>query len=660
VHPQSIDPGNLYRPDIDGLRAVAVIAVLGFHASLPGFEGGFAGVDAFFVISGYLISGIIFRALDAGTFSLPGFYVRRINRIFPALLVILFAVIAIGWVVLFSAEWRALGGHVAAAAGFVSNFILEREAGYFASEDKPLLHLWSLAVEEQFYLIYPAIAILAWKIRRFTLWILAALAAASFLWSLWSVHSGAAIGAFYFPFSRFWELLAGALLYELQSRGAPLLRWKAPHESLLRNAAAWFGAVLILAGAATLDKRTPWPGLHALLPVGGTVLLIAAGRQAFINRSLLSHPSIVGIGLISYPLYLWHFPLLVLATIVAGDLSPAARLGILAISGVLAVATYKYVEIPIRFGARKRRSAAILLPILALVGLTGLAIGSRLIEPRVDSTMTGAIEAAQADFQFPNDPTRAPAGSGILFSDIAGDTTRIVLFIGDSHAEQYWPRMSEATRLSKNDRHVRFVTRAGCAPLPYVERRGFDKRNRPFKCAEFARFAYGLAASPAVTTVVLAAWWEAHLDEFRYLNRSGGGSLLESSPATDSAFAFLERDVARLRSMGKSVYIVLSNPTGDELDPAALLPSRVPFLGKRIELSVPRELVTRRARPAMDRLRKIGRTTGAIIIDPVEHLCSAAACPAVGADGLPIYKDNNHIRSRWVRANSTYIDAVLR
>lgn len=616
-------------------------------------------MDAFFVISGYLISGIIFRALDAGTFSIQGFYIRRINRIFPALLVLLLAVLAIGWVVLFSAEWRALGTHVAAAAGFVSNFVLEREAGYFASEEKPLLHLWSLAVEEQFYLLYPAIAVLAWKARRFTPWILAVLAATSFLWSLWSVHSGAAIGAFYFPFSRFWEILAGALLYELQSRRPSLPRWGALTESLLRNTAAWVGASLFLIAALTLDKRTPWPGLHALLPVGGTVLLIAAGRTAFINRALLSNPSIVGIGLISYPLYLWHFPLLILATIVAGELSAAATLGILAISGVLAVATYKYVEIPIRFGARKKRSAAILLPILALLGLTGFAITSRMIEPRVGGSITGSIEAAQADFSFPNDPMRAPAGSGILFSDIAGDTARMVLFIGDSHAEQYWPRMSELTRLARNDRHVRFVTRAGCAPLPHVERRGLDKRGRAFQCAEFARFAFDLAASPDVETVVLAAWWEAHLDEFRYLTRSGGGSLNES-PAADSAFALLRRDVMWLRSTGKSVYIVLSNPTGDELDPASLLPSRVPFLGRRIELSVSRELVTRRARPAMDRLREIGRTTGAIIIDPVEHLCSAIACPVVEADGLPIYKDDNHIRSRYVRDNATYIDAVVR
>ena len=652
--------GNDYRADIDGLRAVAVLAVLGFHGSLPGFDGGFAGVDAFFVISGYLISGIIFRALDAGAFSLTGFYVRRINRIFPALLVILLAVLAMGWVVLFSAEWRALGGHVAAAAGFVSNFVLEREAGYFASEEKPLLHLWSLAVEEQFYLIYPAIAMLAWKIRRATIWILAALAATSFFWSLWSVHSGAAIGAFYFPFSRFWELLAGALLYELQSRTAPLPQWGARYESLLRNAAAWSGAGLLLAAAIILDERTPWPGLHALLPVGGTVLLIAAGRRAFINRTLLSNPSIVGIGLISYPLYLWHFPLLVLAAIVAGDLSPAVRLGILAISGLLAVATYKYVEIPIRFGARKKRSAAILLPILALVGIVGLAVAFRPIEPRVGSARTAAIEDAQADFEFPNDPARAPAGSGILFSDIPGDTTRMVLFLGDSHAEQYWARMSEVTRVSGHDRHVRFVTRAGCAPLPHVERRGLDKRGRAFQCAEYARFAYDLAASPDVATVVLAAWWEAHMDEFRYLDRGGEGSMLDSSPAADSAFAFLQRDVARLRSMGKSVYIVLSNPTGAQLDPAALLPSRVPFLGRRIEVSAPRDSVTRRARRTMDRLREVGRTTGAIIIDPVEHLCSAVACPAVGADGLPIYKDDNHLRSRYVREKATYIDEVLR
>ncbi|RYY63558.1 MAG: acyltransferase, partial [Comamonadaceae bacterium] len=206
IHPK-------YRPDIDGLRAVAVLSVLGFHAFPQWVKGGFIGVDIFFVISGFLISTIIFGSLQGKGFSYAEFYARRIKRIFPALVVVMAATFAFGWYILLPGEWQQLGKHVAAGAGFVSNFAFWGEAGYFdnAAETKPLLHLWSLAIEEQFYIFWPLLLGLAWKRRWRMLAVIGAVAAASFLLNVSTIHSHRT-AAFYSPLSRFWELMAGGML----------------------------------------------------------------------------------------------------------------------------------------------------------------------------------------------------------------------------------------------------------------------------------------------------------------------------------------------------------------------------------------------------------------------------------------------------------------
>ncbi|MFO0456883.1 MAG: acyltransferase family protein, partial [Alphaproteobacteria bacterium] len=299
-----------YRADIDGLRALAVIAVMIFHAFPSSLKGGFVGVDIFFVISGYLISSIILRDLHAGEFSFAGFYARRIRRIFPALALVMFAVLAFGYFALLADEYMQLGKHVGAGAAFLSNVVLWREAGYFdnASETKPLLHLWSLAVEEQFYILWPALLYLCWRWRCSTLAVLLTVTALSFAANLASLRYDLSL-AFYSPFTRFWELSAGAVLAYLNVTRPLMLR---PN---LQNAMSWLGLALILAACFGLRKSLSFPGFWALLPVVGACLMIAAGAAAPVNRWLLARPWMVGIGLISYPLYLWHWPLLSLARI---------------------------------------------------------------------------------------------------------------------------------------------------------------------------------------------------------------------------------------------------------------------------------------------------------------------------------------------------------
>src|SRR6204780_505054 len=202
-----------YRPDIDGLRAIAVLAVIGFHAFPAWIRGGFIGVDVFFVISGYLISTILLTGMERGSFRFSQFYIRRIRRIFPALIVVLLSLLVVGWLVLFSIEYMALGKHVAGSAAFVSNFVLWNEADYFdkAAPTKPLLHIWSLGIEEQFYVIWPLLLYLTWKRKAATLTLLLLLLVVSFTFNVRSAHSNPAAD-FYSPLTRFWELMAGAVL----------------------------------------------------------------------------------------------------------------------------------------------------------------------------------------------------------------------------------------------------------------------------------------------------------------------------------------------------------------------------------------------------------------------------------------------------------------
>ena len=283
VHPK-------YRADIDGLRAVAVLSVLVFHAFPGVLPGGFIGVDIFFVISGYLISTIIVSSLGKNKFGLLEFYGRRIKRIFPGLILVLCAVIGGGWVILFSTEFERLGKHVVGATGFLSNFLLQKESGYFdvSAETKPLLHLWSLAIEEQFYLIWPLFLMAVHRARLGYFPATVVLGVVSFLANLYFTFGNASKG-FYWPFGRFWELLVGA--------SAALLLLRQPViEKNRRDLFSAVGALLLLIGLIFLNKRTLFPGFSALIPTMGALLMIVAGPGAWINSLVLSRRVLVWVG----------------------------------------------------------------------------------------------------------------------------------------------------------------------------------------------------------------------------------------------------------------------------------------------------------------------------------------------------------------------------
>jgi peptidoglycan/LPS O-acetylase OafA/YrhL len=290
-----------YRADIDGLRGVAVLAVLLFHG-FPGLlRGGFIGVDIFFVISGYLSTDILLGNQDRGRFRLFDFYRHRVRRIFPTLVVVLAACFAFGWLVLFADEFARLGEHIAASAVFISNFVLWKEAGYFDvdSQTKPLLHLWSLAVEEQFYLLWPPLLWLAWRLRLPPLGLAGLCVALSF--AVCVIFAGRdPTAGFFSPLARFWEILVGAMLISAERSGILSLR------SATRFALSFAGAALVAAALLLMSGSQTYPGWQASIPVLGSLLLLAAGPFAFFNRWGLASRPLVAIGLISYPLYLWH------------------------------------------------------------------------------------------------------------------------------------------------------------------------------------------------------------------------------------------------------------------------------------------------------------------------------------------------------------------
>ena len=351
-----------YRQDIDGLRALAIVSVVLFHV-FPGFlRGGFVGVDIFFVISGYLIGGIIHREMMADSFSFVYFYSRRVRRIFPALILVLLLTTLAGSLLLTIKEQIQLGKHVLGAASFVANIVYWNEAGYFdiSVETKPLLHIWSLGIEEQFYLAFPLLLFAAWRRVSLTK-LVVVLLLSSFAYSIYSINTDI-VTAFYSPLARFWELMAGCLL----ALNAVSFR-RVIFDN--RNSISIAGFLMLIFAILFIDKSASFPGYYALVPVVGTVLIILSGEAAIVNRVIASRP-MVAIGLISYPLYLWHWPILAFYKIAFGQgPSYIAGLSLLVISVILSYLTWRLVELPVqRCGYRSIKVLSVLMVLVAIIG----------------------------------------------------------------------------------------------------------------------------------------------------------------------------------------------------------------------------------------------------------------------------------------------------
>ncbi|MFM8270264.1 MAG: acyltransferase family protein [Pseudomonadota bacterium] len=429
--------GLKYRADIDGLRAIAVLFVVGYHAFPGKIVGGFIGVDIFFVISGFLISSLLFESFRNGSFSLNEFYSRRIKRIFPSLVVVLFTCLVAGWFVLLSDEFEQLGKHLWGGATFISNWMLFLESGYFdkAAETKPLLHLWSLAIEEQFYIVWPVLLWFAFKKNWKVLAVIIALCTGSFFLNYYLTTQNVA-AAFFSPFARFWELLSGAWL-AWRVRTFPDNKW--------RNFISVVGFSLLFVGCLLIHPEKSFPGAWALIPTLAAVFLIGAGPNALINRTILSHPWLVWFGLISFPLYLWHWPLLSFVQIMEEDFPKReTRIVAVLLSVFLAWISYRWIERPIRFGKESSRTVAYLIGGLGLVGVFGLTVYlGRGLDFRLMASKRALREIVSHPEQRVSGTDCAkylPEVRQLSFDGLctlSKDKVPTLLVVGDSHTIQY-------------------------------------------------------------------------------------------------------------------------------------------------------------------------------------------------------------------------------
>ncbi|MGE5548252.1 MAG: acyltransferase family protein [Solirubrobacterales bacterium] len=644
-----------YRPDVDGLRAVAIIPVVLFHA-FPGLvPGGFVGVDVFFVISGFLISSIILADLGKNRFSFKQFYSRRICRIFPALILVLAFCLVAGWLTLLPDEYRLLGKHVRGGALYISNFILKGEAGYFqvAADLKPLLHLWSLAIEEQFYIVFPFAVVLAFRYRLNVFNILLLFAISSFAYNVYRITSNP-VATFFLPGTRVWELLIGALLAQVGHFGWTGLgtRIKAAVPAVSADVRAALGLAAIAVAVAVLDRDAQFPGWWAAVPALGAALLIAAGPSAWVNRRLLAHPLMVSVGLISYPLYLWHWPLLSLARIILGDgVTWPLLAGLVLLSVALAVLTHRLIEHPIRYGTASRFRTAVVLAALCFgVGAAGHAVLNRAVAPYADRFGVGRIIAAAGEWEYPGGMERLSLERRAVFRRKGGGTGA-VLFVGDSNIEQYAPRVQAVAATRPDAKTAYFLTGGGCAPIAVVSEATHPHCNGLVDAAVAAADAYG------VDTVVIGAQWWGYFTSAVY---GVDGVPLRESAAAERALDSLGETIRRLSGGKRRVFLVLNIPIGLELNPRSQVErSFMSFAIK--EQGIPLASLRAKYGEVSERIAAIAHAAGATVIDPLPLLCTPAGnCPASTADGDPIYKDEAHLRPLFVRNKVEYLDAALR
>lgn len=455
-----------YRAEVDGLRAIAVLSVVLFHMEPALLPGGFTGVDIFFVISGFLITNIIYLEMKSDQFSLSNFYARRIRRIFPALSAVLLSCLIVGWFILLPNEYAQLGEHALAGAAFFSNFRLLGEVGYFdnSADLKPLLHLWSLAVEEQYYIIWPMLLGLLFGRRLLlpgALFMLTGSFALCVVLTSWEQTT-----AFYFPLSRFWELLVGGSLALYLAKSRPSSHFLKSQRFM--ELAGFAGLALCIFGFLFITSKVSFPGFWAIVPTLGALLVILAGQGSVSNRILLSNKLVVAVGLISYPLYLWHWPLLSFVRIIEGTFREASlqsRFAAVCLSLALAYLTYAYVEKPLRFGSSRARKTVFLVIAVMAIASTGAVISkTNGIPSRISMTPArGTVLTEEYPHPQKNEycETRYPEYKKGFSCLLSKPESAEVLIFGDSHAHQYYRSLANFL----DEKSVLNLSRPSCLPF---------------------------------------------------------------------------------------------------------------------------------------------------------------------------------------------------
>lgn len=629
LHQKKI-PSLSYLPYIDGLRALAVLSVVLFHAFPEYIHGGFIGVDIFFVISGFLISSLIFRSLEQNNFSLSEFYSRRVRRIFPALIIVLLGCLLIGWFSLLADEYMQLGKHIAGAATFTNNFMFWKESNYFDNDSatKPLLHLWSLSIEEQFYLLWPLFLCFIFKWKKYLKRILIVSVIGFTLIHFYIFHPDR-VAAFYAPYARFFELLIGAFLAYNQFYEEPS---KHPWVIKSKSIRAWIGLSLVLLGIQTITKQSHFPGWHALLsPVLGSALIISSSNDSWLNKHIFSNMFLVWIGLISYPLYLWHWPILSFGNIIASQTPTVlTRIILVGFSIMLASLTYYYLEKPIRFGKneKSKQKTLSLIIVMLLLGALGYAIyinhgiiqrKSALPEIKNEGDI-GHIIFHQYPYEHfylctPNNIQKeADSYEGMIRCfQSKKDAPIDIAIIGDSHAEHLFIGFAEA--------------------LPEKNIVYYEKDTLPFSSSvAFKNIFDYIKSDKNIKTVILSAFWNRRKNEI---------------PKNSSFEIELSKTLADLKFANKKIYIINDVPEF-LFDPKQCKFIR-PLSFKNNCIEDKKYFQKRYATyfPALEKLNKLGNYT---LLNTVDLFCNDKYC-SMKKDGKLLYRDSNHLSingSRYV------------
>lgn len=624
-----------YRSDIDGLRAIAVLSVVLYHYGIGQLSGGFVGVDIFFVISGYLITGIIQKEIERGSFTFAGFYERRVRRIFPALFAMMLVTLFVGAYVLLPSDLVRLGNGTLSTLLFASNVLFWRQSGYFdaSSEYNPLLHTWSLSVEEQFYIGLPILLILLHRFVKGGLkTALVICAIASFALCLWVQALRPTATFFLSPF-RAWELLLG---------GAVAIGVVPPIRTARTRLLLSTGALALLLFSLWWIKAGPaFPGWQAMLPVVATAALLHAGVQGSSPvQRLLSLKPLVLVGLISYSLYLWHWPLIVFTRYRNGmePLAPIMGWLLLGVAILLAAASYRWVETPLRRskqGASGLSRRGVFLGATAgCVLLAGTALAVRLQDGwqmRFSSEVVALDEARHPVIPFQDCEKRAPNfNSDACRIGVKGKPPRVLLW-GDSHALAWAPAMDEMLR--RRGESAILAIHSACPPLLGV--------NNPvsFGCQEFNKTVFAWLAKHRMEEIYLVASW------LSYSEPDGQYSLIDDMENKGNKTVFplaLSRVITSLRPVTKS--IVLIGPT-----PGA--PDDIPFhlaMAHRLNRSVPESKSAQqfrlRARWFWSEANRYEKTHQVILVDPAPWFCNDKICRYTSAiDNRLLYRDGGHL-----------------
>lgn len=630
-----------YRPEVDGLRAIAVTAVMLFHTNLGIATGGYIGVDIFFVISGYLISSIIMREMAGERFTFIGFYERRIRRIFPALFVVVLATSVASWFILPPEQMQTYAQSVVATTGFAANIFFWFKSGYFGGDAElfPLIHMWSLAVEEQYYIVFPfLVMIAAGTRRRFLPWLMGAVFVASLIACI-IVTKHEPLAAFFLTPMRAWELLAGVFIAIYQTPWRERLsrvRWASPALELIALAA-------VVAPIVMFQASTPFPGAIAMIPVFGTaVLILVCSPTSLVGRVLASKP-FVGIGLISYSAYLWHQPLYALSrTYGLTERGPFVYLVLLALTFALAWLSWRFVEQPFRDRKRIGRvkiyaGFVVLSGVLVLGGLAGhfgMGFPGRFDKATLALNATAAFSPKRTECHADHLNPRTPTTACRFFSN---DAHWAVL--GDSHGVEMAYALAEQLRPSGQG--VLQMTYSGCQAALTFEADG------PGCTAWMKESVDYLAQAPEITDVVVVFRHSFHLfgDQTKTYPRLPHAAplFLRNLPPEEARQAYVasfSQIVERLSAAGKRVHVVKPIPE---------LPTHV----ERYIFAHDRETASRatgasvdyyRQRnayilPVLDRLDALPNVN---LVDPLPTLCGPSQCRSI-IDGKSMYYDSDHM-----------------